>query len=101
MPTNERPSVWQRFVACLVLLAVIFPFFFTIAEANHPCTGDDDCAICQVISEALQFEQTGFDVAHVANGASILNAFLLLSAVCGTLFLAPYTLVHLKVRIND
>ena len=101
MLNSEKPSVWQRFIACLVLLAIAFPFFFTIVEADHSCTGDDNCAICQVISEALQFEQSGFDVAHETVVATFAYALALLVAAYGVLPLAPSTLVHLKVRIND
>ena len=99
--SENRFSLAQRAVACLVAFSVVFPFFFTIIEAEHPCTGDDNCAICQVISEAMQFEQSGFDVSNPVGFGSSFCFFLLCPIALLVLLSAPETLVHLKVRIND
>ena len=90
----------MRALALAVALAIVSPFLFAIAEANHPCTGDD-CAVCQVIAESLQFEQAGFDTVSPAGTASQHAAFLLGALALATWLFPPETPVHLKVRIDD
>lgn len=98
--SNTLRAVCAKALACLIVLAIVFPSLFCALEADHPCSGDD-CAVCHVISQLLQFEQSGASTAPDSLPTPWCASFAFFAILLCLWVFKIETPVSRKVRIND
>lgn len=98
-PSRRRGIARAGLVLALVLV-LLMPSLFIVAESHHDCTGDQ-CPVCKVIAGAVQMEQQGADVPHALAAATLLFAATAVACLLSTILLPTDTPVSLKVRIDD
>ncbi|MCI7473180.1 MAG: AraC family transcriptional regulator [Clostridiales bacterium] len=84
--------------AALLVFALLFSVFFTVAEAEHDC-GGEHCAICHQI-QACQELLEQFSSAHTASAAAAVLCFFMLFLVLSTQnIVVASSLVLWKVKL--
>ena len=98
--STRRREITRVGLALALVLVLLMPSLFIVAESHHDCTGDQ-CPVCKVIAGAVQIEQQGADVPHALAAAIVLLSVTVVACLRRTLLLATDTPVSLKVRMND
>lgn len=97
---SRRREITRAGLALALVLVLLMPSLFIVAESHHDCT-DDQCPVCKVIAGAVQMEQQGADVPQALAVATLLLAATVVACLRRTLLLAVDTPVSLRVRMND
>lgn len=93
---NRAVAVLAAFV---LVLALLFPAFFVISEANHDCTGIA-CRICEQICVCMHFLDGA--VRSSCRPAAVHSLVAAALCVCAiSVFKKPNTLIKLKVKLSD
>ena len=94
----QQQSILARIASIAIVLALLAPALFIIAEAHHNCTGDE-CPICQALACAESLVHETADIpAHTTPAASIYALSALF--VAASFRVSTTTLVGLKVRLD-
>ena len=99
-PPSRRREITRAGLALALVLVLLMPSLFIVAESHHDCTGDQ-CPVCKVVAGAVQMEQQGADVPQALAVATLLLAATVAACLRRTLLLAVDTPVSLRVRMND
>ena len=101
MQKENKKTIVAAFAA-LFLFLTIFSIFYVTIEAEHECTGHDDCPICHVIEIVVQnFKLLGCLLAVTAIASSVSMTFAKKACKCVNHFFTITSLISQKIRIND
>ena len=91
-------NLCTRIASLALVLAILAPALFIVAEAQHDCPGDN-CEICQVLSVAVAITHSAADVPAASFRAMAIVALAVVGIVW-SFCAAAHTLVGLKVRLD-
>ena len=91
-------SLRSRIATLALVLVLIAPSLFIVAEANHDCTGDG-CEICQTLCAAVSLTHASADI-PAPNAPVLPVLMLMMTCVAWCVHIAAQTLVGLKVRLD-
>lgn len=83
-----------------LVLALVAPSLFIVAEGHHDCSGDS-CPICKVVTGAVQLSQQGASTPDPACSADLAAPSALIAEAAFPVLVSSKTLVSLKVRMNE
>lgn len=87
-------------MVAVIIVAVLCPIFFMIAESDHDCSGED-CPVCCFISSCSgPLKLFGF-VLSAAISASLIRLYAMITAGTSRDYPHSDSLISLKVKLTD
>jgi len=101
----DHRALNSRLIALFILIVIVTAFsmatYYIVDYTDHDCTGDG-CPICMQLNECNQILRV---IKHLSlNESTLLLLLLILFFICSNnnyLHVSQYTLVRLKVRLNN
>ena len=99
--SGGRKGALYVMAALLVCLSVFCSFFFIAENADHDCTHDDSCEICQLIEASADMLRTKTLAPSAPAVIALFSALAAAAVMCCVSFHFTQTLISLKTELRN